>query len=155
MAASKTRSVARKGGSAHAAAPVAEAKKPVMRTTHTRAKPISEMDNRAAKDMSPEAVSARRSAAQKAATRMARVSTAEARAGDIKVVPAKGNDQTVYEALKDVWSAKGEILTKVGQNYVEVKKADLVRQLKQLPRDAKTPFKVTPSETDDLVHILA
>jgi len=154
MAASKTRSAsktaARKGGSAHQPTP-----KTVMKTTNTRAKPIAEMDDRAHKDMSPEAVSARRSAAQKAAVRMARVSTAEARAADIKVATAKGNEQTVYEALKDVWSAKGEILTKVGSNYVEVKKADLVRQLKQLPRDAKTPFKVTASPTDDLVHILA
>lgn len=120
--------------------------------SHARGKPLKEVG---AKDMSPEAIHERRSAAQKAAKRMVRVSTAEARAKDLKVVEAKAGQETAYDTLKKVWSAKGEIVANLGGKMVEVKKADVVRQLKSLPRDAKSPFKLTPSPTDELVHILA
>ncbi len=82
-----------------------------------------------------------------------RVSTAAVRAKTIKVVAAKGKQPTVYETLKAVWSARGEILTDVkGGILMELKKADVVRTLKSLPRDAKSPFTL---KLVDKQHILA
>lgn len=88
-------------------------------------------------------------------TRAPRVSTATTRAKTIATPAAKGQQETAYQTLKKVWSARGEILTEVKKGILmEVKKADIVRVLKALPRDAKSPFKLVEDPTTK-VHILA
>lgn len=87
------------------------------------------------------------------ASRPQRVSTAAARAKTIKVVAAKPGQETVYETLKKVWSVRGEILTNVKGYQMELKKADVVRVLKNLPRDAKSPYSL--KTLNDKAHILA
>lgn len=80
-------------------------------------------------------------------SRAARVSTAPLRAQHISTVPAKSGQETVYQTLKKIWSARGEIVINVKQGIqVEVKKADIVRQLQALPRDNRSPFKLLEGE---------
>jgi hypothetical protein len=151
MASTKTRpAAAKKTAVASAAAPAAP-KKLVM-PSGTKGVPLNAV--KANKDMSPEAVAARRSAAQKAAPRMVRTTTVALRAKQIDVTPAGEGEQTAYDTLKEIWSSRGEFVTNVGGVQLEVKRSDVIRTLEQLPRDAKSPLKVVHSETDKLVHIL-
>lgn len=158
MAASK-KTPARKTAVASASKPAAgsvvstgpEGKKLIM-PSGTKGVPLNAV--KANKDMSPEAVSARRSASQKAAPRMVRTTTVALRAKQIEAAPAAEGEMTAYDTLKEIWSSRGEFLTNVGGVQLEVKRSDVIRTLEQLPRDAKSPIKVVHSETDKLVHIL-
>lgn len=55
---------------------------------------------------------------------------------------ATGKQKTNYQLLKEVWSARGEIVTMVKGIPIEVKRSDLVRQLKELPREGKAVLKL-------------
>jgi hypothetical protein len=159
MAANKTRPVRKTAVASAAAKPAAGTtifegpggKKQVM-PAGTKGVPLKELKE--TKDMSPEAVRARRSEAQRNAPRMVRTTTVAERAKAIEVEPAAEGDATVYNTMKDIWSSRGEIVTDVAGVMVEVKRSDVIRTLQQLPRDAKSPLKLVPSKTDELVHIL-